>query len=87
MLGCDTEFFQSKRDSLHTLREIAALHKDISVITKLNLSFNFLTEIKNIADITEKQGNILAFSVSLPCYDSAKKWEKGAPGHQKELKP
>src|SRR3989338_1770769 len=83
MLGCDTEFFQSKEDSLDALRKLAGLKKDISVITKLNLSRSFIAEIKKVADILARNENILVFSVSLPCDESAEIWESDAPSPQK----
>lgn len=86
MLGCDTEFFQSKEDSLSALRKLAGFKKDIAVITKLNLSQSFIEEIKKVADMLARNENILVFSVSLPCGSSAKIWESGAPSPQKRIK-
>lgn len=86
MLGCDTEFFQSKRDSIDTLKKLANFKKDLSVITKLNLTESFINEIKLIDDLLSKNGNILVFSISLPCNNSAKIWEAGAPSPQKRIK-
>ena len=85
MLGCDTEFFQSRKDSLDTLKKIAVLRRDISVITKLSLSKGFIEEIKKIADLVSLNKNILTLSVSLPCYNLAKKWESKAPAPQKRI--
>ncbi len=85
MLGCDTEFFQSKKDSLNTLKKLSELNKDVSVITKLNLSQDFIEEIKAVADIFAHNGNVLSFSVSLPCNKSAKIWESKAPSPEKRI--
>jgi len=86
MLGCDTEFFQSKQESIEILKKLSNLKKDISVITKLNLPDNFIEEIKKVADIINQNGNLLTFSISLPCYDSAKIWESRAPVPEKRIK-
>jgi len=48
MLGCDTEFFQSKKDSLEVLGKLSNLNKDISVITKLSLPQDFIEKLKEI---------------------------------------
>src|SRR3989338_2760328 len=38
MLGCDTEFFQNKPQSLDILRRISKFGRDISMITKIPIS-------------------------------------------------
>jgi DNA repair photolyase len=86
MLGCDTEFFQSKQAALVILQKLLSLKKDVSVITKFGLSQNFLEKVEQIAGEFARNGNILAFSVSLPCMDSAKIWESGAPRPEKRIK-
>jgi DNA repair photolyase len=75
MLGCDTEFFQNKKDALITLHRLADLKKDISVITKLTLSGSYISEIKEVSSKLEQQGNIFSFSISIPCLESSKIWE------------
>ncbi|MDO8486482.1 MAG: radical SAM protein [Candidatus Staskawiczbacteria bacterium] len=85
MLGCDTEFFQSKKNSLDILRKLIALHKDISVITKLELSNAFIKNLKEIDRELTKNGNLFSFSVSIPCMESAKEWEPKAPHPLKRI--
>jgi len=83
MLGCDTEFFQSKDGAMEVLKKLSNLNKDISVITKLSLSQDFVSKLKEI-DVKLKQGgNLLIFSESITCMDSAKEWEPRAP-HPKQ---
>ena len=83
MLGCDTEFFQSKDDAIRILEKLSHLNKDISVITKLSLSQDLVGKLKEI-DVKLKQGgNLLVFSESITCIDSAKEWEPKAP-HPKQ---
>lgn len=79
MLGCDTEFFQSKNSSLKILNQLCALNKDISVITKIALPENFLKQLKDIYLKLNTQGNILCFSISIPCLNSAIQWEPKTP--------
>lgn len=87
MLGCDTEFFQNKEDSLNVLRKLATFNKDISVITKLPLSDSFLGEIKSISNTLEKTDNIFSFSVSVPCLaeSTIKKYEPNVPHPMKRI--
>jgi len=86
MLGCDTEFFQSKQAALAILRKLLALRKDVSVITKFWLPQSFLEKVEEIANEFSRNGNILVVSVSLPCMNSAKIWESGAPRPEKRIK-
>jgi DNA repair photolyase len=81
MLGCDTEFFQNKKDALGVLNKLKTLNKDISVITKLPLSKEYLEEILLVAKEVESNGNIFSFSVSIPCFsdESLNKYEPGVP--------
>lgn len=79
MLGCDTEFFQSMKDSLEILEKLSDLNKDISVITKLSLPQDFIKKLKEIDVKLNKKGNFLIFSESIPCLESAKEWEPKAP--------
>lgn len=86
MLGCDTEFFQSKKNSLEILERLSELKKDISVITKLNLNQSFLVKLKEIDLKLNQGGNFLVFSETIPCMESYKKWEPKAPSPQKRIK-
>lgn len=85
MLGCDTEFFQSKKDSLKILERISDLKKDISVITKLDLNKDFLSQLRLIDLRMREQGNILVFSETISCLDSYKKWEPKTPNPRKRI--
>ena len=81
MLGCDTEFFQNRKDAISVLNKLKSLGKDISVITKLALSEEYMKEISLIASEIEKNGNVFSFSVSIPCFSekSLEKYEPRAP--------
>lgn len=70
MLGCDTEFFQNKKDALDVLNKLKGLGRDISVITKLPLNQETIESLALIAKEMEGNGNIFSFSVSLPCLSS-----------------
>lgn len=85
MLGCDTEFFQHKEESLKILERIAQYKKDISVITKLPLSKDFVSKLKNIDLKLKENGNMMTFSVSLTSLDSAKFWEPHVPSPDKRI--
>jgi DNA repair photolyase len=85
MLGCDTEFFQNKKESLEILKKLIKLNKDISVITKLSLSENFIREIKKIDDELNKNNNFLVFSTSLSSLCFSGIWEPGVPSPQKRI--
>lgn len=85
MLGCDTEFFQHRKDALDTLRVLIELKRDVSVITKLALPEKYLTELASIAEELGKQGNIFSFSVSLPCLESSKIWEPKVPDPERRI--
>lgn len=85
MLGCDTEFFQSKENSLEILEILSSTGKDVSVITKLNLDADFIKKIGKISRKLQEKGNILSFSVSIPCMDSYKKWEPKTPDPKKRI--
>jgi DNA repair photolyase len=75
MLGCDTEFFQSPKESLVILERLSELGKDISVITKMGLAPSFIEELKIVDNKLRKHNNLLSFSTSLTCTESAKIWE------------
>lgn len=85
MLGCDTEFFQNPKEAIEILNKIVNLKKDISLITKLALSNKTFSDLDQINKQMEKQGNLLTFSVSIPCYESANFWEPKAPVPQKRI--
>lgn len=87
MLGCDTEFFQDKEAALKILDTLATFNKDISVITKLPLSDNFLEEIKYIVNKMENANNIFSFSVSIPCLSESTvlKYEPTVPRPMKRV--
>jgi len=79
MLGCDTEFFLNKRESLETINELAKFGRDISVVTKLPLSKDFIQKLSHINEEIGKSGNVMSISVSIACLESAQKWEPKAP--------
>lgn len=87
MLGCDTEFFQSKKDALSVLHRIKTLHKDVSVVTKLPLNDAYLDEISAIARDIDGQGNIFSLSISLPCLskEMLQKYEPGVPSPESRV--
>lgn len=86
MLGCDTEFFQSRDDSLKILEKLSELNKDIAVITKLSLSKDFIGKVREVDKKLNKNGNFLSLSVSLATMESSKEWEPKAPSPEKRLK-
>lgn len=67
MLGCDTEFFQSKSESMEILEKLSTNGKDVSVITKLPLSSDYINFLGDINTKIKQNGNIFSFSVSIPC--------------------
>jgi DNA repair photolyase len=79
MLGCDTEFFQNKKEALDVLKQLSDLDKDISIITKLSLDDNFVENLKIISNKMNEKGNFITFSVSIPCFESSSKWEPKVP--------
>lgn len=85
MLGCDTEFFQSKNNSLETLERLSKIGKDISVITKLNLSADFIKIIGETNKKLKEKGNFLSLSISIPCMESYTKWEPKTPDPKKRI--
>ncbi len=86
MLGCDTEFFQDKKNAIEVLNLLADLSIDVSVITKLTLRKEFIGQVAEIAARMRQNGNILTFSVSIPCMSSASKWEPRAPSAENRIK-
>lgn len=85
MLGCDTEFFQSKKDSVEILEKLSNFNKDISVITKIPVSKNFIEKLKHIDAKLKRGGNFLVFSESIPCLESATDWEPRAPNPKQRI--
>lgn len=85
MLGCDTEFFQSRKNSLEALEKLSDIGKDISVITKLSLPEPFIEKLKDINIKLGQKGNFLTFSESITCLDSAREWEPKAPEPKKRI--
>lgn len=85
MLGCDTEFFQQKEEAIQILEKLAEQNKDLSVVTKLPLSKEYIQRMKVISDEVTRNGNIFTFSVSLPCIDSSTIWEPKVPSPEKRI--
>lgn len=85
MLGCDTEFFQSREDSTRILEKLSNFNKDISVITKMPLSENLIKKLKDIDVKLNKKGNFLTFSESIPCLESAREWKTRAPNPKQRI--
>jgi len=85
MLGCDTEFFQNRRQSIEILERLAESKRDISVITKLPLSPEFIERLKEINSKLAQNGNLMAFSISLTGLKSAKFWEPRVPSPEKRI--
>jgi len=79
MLGCDTEFFNSKIKPLETLRKLIFLNKDIAIVTKKFLSAHTIEELKKINNEMIKNGNFLTISITLSSIESAKDWEPSVP--------
>lgn len=85
MLGCDTEFFQSKDDAISILKKLSGLGKELSIVTKMPLAEKYIEKLKQIDSNLRKSGNFLSLSISIPCLDSAKLWEPKAPNPQKRI--
>ena len=85
MLGCDTEFFQDRTDSLEALNRLVGLKKDISVVSKMSLEEDFIDELRKIDINLKENGNFLTFSESIPCLESSPKWEPKAPDPLKRI--
>lgn len=86
MLGCDTEFFQSRTEALDVLKKLASLKKDISVITKLVLSEKYLDDLSSLSRGLKHQGNSFSFSVSIPCYESSRIWEPKVSAPERRIR-
>ncbi len=85
MLGCDTEFFQHRDDALIVLERLVSLNKDLSVITKLHLDKDYVRKVGDIDRLMRSRGHRLAFSISIPCFSSFKRWEPKAPDPKKRI--
>ncbi len=87
MLGCDTEFFQNKQESLRILEILSTYGRDISVITKLSLPEGFVDALGEINVRMQENGNIFSFSISLPCLDESllEKYEPRVPHPEKRI--
>jgi len=79
MLGCDTEFLLDKPQAIRVLERLSTMGKDLSVITKLPLSEEYVLRLAEINDKLKENGNLLTFSVSIACTDSQGKWEPRVP--------
>lgn len=86
MLGCDTELFLNKKDAISILERVSTLNKNISVVTKLNLSEDLLRIIKNIDLNMREEGHFITLSFSIPCIESSIIWEPRAPSPQARIK-
>jgi len=87
MLGCDTEFFQNKKEALEILEKLSGLGKDISVITKIPLSEEYIDSILGIHNKIKENGNIFSFSVSITCTSELMltKYEPSVPNPAKRI--
>lgn len=87
MLGCDTEFFQNKKEALEILEKLSGLGKDISVITKIPLSDEYVSSLFAIHNKIKEKGNILSFSISITCISEPMlaKYEPGVPSPEKRI--
>jgi DNA repair photolyase len=85
MLGCDTEFFQQKEEAIQILEKLAEQDRDLSVVTKLPLSKEYIQKMKVVSDEVSRNGNIFTFSVSLPCIGSSPIWEPKVPSPEKRI--
>lgn len=75
MLGCDTEFFQHREKALTILEYLITLKKDLSMITKLSLSSEYIQKLQIHSEKANIQGNLFTFSISLPCAYPSPEWE------------
>ena len=79
MLGCDTEFLLDKSQAIDVLERLSTMGKDLSVITKLPLSEEYVAMLAAVNNKLKENGNLLTFSVSIACTDSQNKWEPHVP--------
>lgn len=87
MLGCDTEFFQNKKEALDILHKLSNFGKDISVITKIPLSEDYISSLSLINERVKGGGNIFSFSISIPCFseDLLSKYEPKVPDPSRRI--
>src|SRR3989338_10331322 len=87
MLGCDTEFFQNKKEAIEILKKLSVLGKDISVITKIPLSEEYVNSLLEIHNKVKGNGNIFSFSTSITCISEPilAKYEPGVPSPEKRI--
>lgn len=85
MIGCDTEFLQNKENAIEVLNFLSELKRDISLITKLPISDNFIDELVKINEIIKKNGNSLTLSISITSTKSSKILEPNVPSPQKRI--
>ena len=87
MLGCDTEFFQNKREAISILKKVSKFGKDISMITKIPIAETLLDEISEVHREVEGRGNILSVSVSITCIseEMLRKYEPGVPSPKRRI--
>lgn len=86
MLGCDTEFFQNKENALEILNKLTKTHRDISTVTKLPLSSDYIEGLKDISKRLKETDNLFSFSLSVPCIASSQEWEPKVPSPEKRIK-
>jgi DNA repair photolyase len=85
MLGCDTEFLQNRKEALSVLEKLVLLGKNISIITKLTPDQDFINKLKIFNQRLVRQGNVLTFSISIPCVDSSSNWELKVPTPKRRI--
>ncbi len=87
MLGCDTEFFQNKKEAIEILERLSSFGKDISVITKLTLPKEYVKTLAEINVKMKERGNIFSFSISVPCFSAEmlSRFEPKVPSPEKRI--
>lgn len=87
MLGCDTEFFQNKKEALSILEILSSYGKDVSVITKIPLSDDYIESLSEINKKMKEKGNIFSFSISIPCFsdEMLQKYEPKVPSPSRRI--
>jgi len=87
MLGCDTEFFQNKKEAIEILKKLSGFGKDLSMITKIPIKESFLNEIDKVNQKMKEKGNILSVSISIPCLsdEMSKKYEPKVPSPKNRI--
>lgn len=87
MLGCDTEFFQNRKEALVILEKLSELGKDISVVTKMPLPEEYVDLLSGIYRKIKENGNIFSFSTSITCISEPMlaKYESSVPSPEKRI--